>query len=136
MSPSNFLALLMVATSEYDEVWRHLDESGNPRQHLYIDMVRREKTTEVESELRKVCHLSLHERCLHCLYFSELFTNFKIKSAEHNCGSKETPVQEGLGTRLGRGKRFFGKCYSSTGNLVRLTTCGIKTFLKGQRNLI
>lgn len=54
MSPSNFLTLLMVSCSEYDEIWRPLDESTNPRQHYYIDMVRREKTAEVESELRKV----------------------------------------------------------------------------------
>ena len=56
MSPSNFLTLLMVSCSEYDEIWRPLDEKGNPRQHYYIDMVRREKTSEVESELRKVGH--------------------------------------------------------------------------------
>nr|XP_014288223.1 IQ and AAA domain-containing protein 1 [Halyomorpha halys] len=54
MSPSNFLTLLMVSCSEYDEIWRPLDESTNPRQHYYIDMVRREKTAEVESELRKI----------------------------------------------------------------------------------
>ncbi|XP_075224915.1 dynein regulatory complex protein 11 [Lycorma delicatula] len=61
MGPSNFLADVMVANSEYEEVWRYKDESGNPRQKHYSDMIRTQKTLEVEAELRKVVdeHLRL-----------------------------------------------------------------------------
>lgn len=54
MAPSNFLADLMVCNSEYDELWKHMDESSNPLQTYYLDMVRAAKTAEVEAELRKV----------------------------------------------------------------------------------
>ncbi|KAI5733919.1 hypothetical protein M8J77_000350 [Diaphorina citri] len=54
MAPSNFLADLMVCNSEYDELWKHMDESSNPLQTHYLEMVRAAKTTEVEAELRKI----------------------------------------------------------------------------------
>lgn len=54
MAPSNFLADLMVCNSEYDDLWKHMDESSNPLQTHYLEMVRAAKTAEVEAELRKV----------------------------------------------------------------------------------
>lgn len=58
MGPSNFLADMMVANTEYEEVWRYKDESSNPTQKYYTDMVQTQKTHEVELELRKVLYLN------------------------------------------------------------------------------
>ncbi|XP_047113172.1 dynein regulatory complex protein 11 [Schistocerca piceifrons] len=54
MTPSNFLSDIMSASEEYQETWKDRDESNNPRQTADIDMIRMEKTAEVESELRKI----------------------------------------------------------------------------------
>ncbi|KAK9503010.1 hypothetical protein O3M35_011673 [Rhynocoris fuscipes] len=54
MSPSSFLAELMVAGSEYDETWKTLDERANPMQTYYEEFIKKEKTAQVEAELRKV----------------------------------------------------------------------------------
>ncbi|KAF6203130.1 hypothetical protein GE061_003545 [Apolygus lucorum] len=54
MSGSAFLADLMVAGADYEEKWKNLDESKNPAQNYYDDMIRKDKTAEVEAELRKI----------------------------------------------------------------------------------
>ncbi|KAK9503008.1 hypothetical protein O3M35_011673 [Rhynocoris fuscipes] len=54
MSPSSFLAELMVAGSEYDETWKTLDERANPMQTYYEEFIKKEKTAQVEAELRKI----------------------------------------------------------------------------------
>lgn len=54
MGTSNFLADLMVANSEYEDIWKNKDERGNPRQNYYADMIREQNTNQVEAELRKV----------------------------------------------------------------------------------
>ncbi|XP_024085747.1 IQ and AAA domain-containing protein 1 [Cimex lectularius] len=54
MAPSNFLAELMVACSEYDERWKGMDEAANPMQTHYADLIKKEKKAEVEAELRKI----------------------------------------------------------------------------------
>uniref|UniRef100_A0A0A9X5L9 IQ and AAA domain-containing protein 1 n=1 Tax=Lygus hesperus TaxID=30085 RepID=A0A0A9X5L9_LYGHE len=54
MSGSSFLADLMVAGADYEEKWKNLDETKNPAQNYYDDMIRKDKTAEVEAELRKV----------------------------------------------------------------------------------
>ncbi|RZF48213.1 hypothetical protein LSTR_LSTR006180 [Laodelphax striatellus] len=54
MGPSNFLADLMVASSEYEEIWRFKDESNNPAQKHYVNMIQTQKTLEIEAELRKI----------------------------------------------------------------------------------
>ena len=53
MQPSNFLGDLQAANTEYDEVWRHRDESQNPCQHADIDMIRAQKLIIIEAELRR-----------------------------------------------------------------------------------
>ncbi|XP_050446709.1 dynein regulatory complex protein 11 [Cataglyphis hispanica] len=52
--PSNFLPELIHANQEYQDVWRDKDESANPMQLPYRDMIEAEKTKEVENEVRVV----------------------------------------------------------------------------------
>ncbi|XP_025270729.1 dynein regulatory complex protein 11 isoform X2 [Camponotus floridanus] len=52
--PSNFLPELIHANQEYQDVWRDKDESANPMQLPYNDMIEAEKTREVEDEVRIV----------------------------------------------------------------------------------
>ncbi|XP_029162148.1 dynein regulatory complex protein 11 isoform X2 [Nylanderia fulva] len=52
--PSNFLPELIQANQEYQDVWRDKDESTNPMQLPYRDMIEAEKTREVEDEVRTV----------------------------------------------------------------------------------
>ncbi|XP_012261688.2 dynein regulatory complex protein 11 [Athalia rosae] len=50
--PSNFLPEIIQANSDYQEIWKNKDESGNPGQETYLDMIEAEKTREVEDEIR------------------------------------------------------------------------------------
>ncbi|KAG7205430.1 hypothetical protein KM043_007423 [Ampulex compressa] len=50
--PSNFLSELVHASQEYQEIWKDKDESTNPAQLPYMDMIEVEKTKEVEDEVR------------------------------------------------------------------------------------
>jgi len=54
MGPSNFLQELMLASSEYEEVWKGMDESKNSSQMHIKSIVKAKKVAEVERELRKV----------------------------------------------------------------------------------
>jgi len=54
MGPSNFLQELMLASSEYEEVWKGMDESKNTSQMYIKSIVKAQKVAEVERELRKV----------------------------------------------------------------------------------
>lgn len=54
MGPSNFLQELMLANSEYDEVWKGMDETKNSGQTYIESIVKQQKMAEVERELRKV----------------------------------------------------------------------------------
>lgn len=54
MGPSNFLQELMLASSEYEEVWKGMDESKNISQMYIKSIVKAQKVAEVERELRKV----------------------------------------------------------------------------------
>jgi len=54
MGPSNFLQELMLASSEYEEVWKGMDESKNSSQMHIKSIVKAQKAAEVERELRKV----------------------------------------------------------------------------------
>lgn len=54
MGPSNFLQELMLASSEYEEVWKGMDESKNMSQMYIKSIVKAQKVAEVERELRKV----------------------------------------------------------------------------------
>lgn len=54
MGTSNFLTELMVASAEYEDVWRRRDESSNPRQTHYDDIILEQNTAQLEAELRKV----------------------------------------------------------------------------------
>ncbi|KAJ9582282.1 hypothetical protein L9F63_003411, partial [Diploptera punctata] len=53
MQPSNFLSDLQAVNAEYDDVWRLKDESQNPWQHADVEMIRAQKMTQVELELRR-----------------------------------------------------------------------------------
>lgn len=57
MGPSNFLTDLMVANTEYDEEWKEKNESDNPSQKYYLDMIKTQKTAEIEAEIRKVSNI-------------------------------------------------------------------------------
>ncbi|XP_046609162.1 dynein regulatory complex protein 11 [Neodiprion virginianus] len=50
--PSNFLPEIMQANADYQETWKNKDESDNPGQETYVDMIEAEKTREVEDEIR------------------------------------------------------------------------------------
>ncbi|CAL7939548.1 unnamed protein product [Xylocopa violacea] len=50
--PSNFLSELALANQEYQEIWKDKDESMNAAQLPYLDMIEKEKTKEVENEVR------------------------------------------------------------------------------------
>lgn len=52
--PSNFLSELIRANQEYQDIWKDKDESVNPMQLPYRDMIEMEKTKEVEDEIRTV----------------------------------------------------------------------------------
>lgn len=54
MGPSNFLQELMLANSEYEEVWKGMDETKNSSQRHIASIVKTQKVAEVERELRKV----------------------------------------------------------------------------------
>lgn len=54
MGPSNFLQELMLASSEYEEVWKGMDETKNSSQRHIESIVKTQKVAEVERELRKV----------------------------------------------------------------------------------
>ncbi|KAL6267203.1 hypothetical protein P5V15_000280 [Pogonomyrmex californicus] len=51
---SNFLPELIHANQEYQDVWKDKDESANPMQLPYRDMIEAEKTREVEDEVRVI----------------------------------------------------------------------------------
>lgn len=50
--PSNFLPEIIQANSDYQNIWMNKDESCNPGQETYLDMIEIEKTKEVEDEIR------------------------------------------------------------------------------------
>lgn len=54
MGPSSFLQDLMLACSEYDEVWKGMDETKNSSQRHIESIVKVQNKAEVERELRKV----------------------------------------------------------------------------------
>lgn len=60
--PSNFLPELIQANQEYQDVWRDKDESTNPMQLPYRDMIEAEKTREVEDEVRIVVDQAMRSR--------------------------------------------------------------------------
>ncbi|XP_070518550.1 dynein regulatory complex protein 11 [Cardiocondyla obscurior] len=52
--PSNFLSELIHASQEYQDTWKDKDESTNPMQLPYRDMIEAEKTREIEDQVRVV----------------------------------------------------------------------------------
>lgn len=54
MSPSNFLSELLAASGEFRETWMGKDESSNPQQTHYMDVIDQQQRHQLESELRKV----------------------------------------------------------------------------------
>lgn len=61
--PSNFLPELIQAHTEYQDVWRDKDESENPWQLPYDDMILSEKTREIEDEVRVGVDQALRGKC-------------------------------------------------------------------------
>lgn len=53
-APSNFLPELIHSNQKYQDVWKDKDESANPMQLPYCDMIETEKTREIEDEVRVV----------------------------------------------------------------------------------
>lgn len=51
---STFVPEITIRKEEYDEVWKNKDESTNPRQYHYQDMIEHEQMTDMENELRKI----------------------------------------------------------------------------------
>jgi len=60
--PSNFLSELIHANQEYQDIWKNKDESMNPMQLPYCDMIETEKTKEVEDEVRMVVDQAIRGR--------------------------------------------------------------------------
>lgn len=51
---SSFLPELTIRKEEYDDLWKYKDESSNPRQHGYYDIIENAQMTAMENELRKI----------------------------------------------------------------------------------
>ncbi|XP_022904118.2 dynein regulatory complex protein 11 [Onthophagus taurus] len=51
---STFLPSITMHNEEYDEIWKNKNESSNPRQIPYKDMIEKQQMSEMENELRKV----------------------------------------------------------------------------------
>lgn len=51
---STFVPELTVRKEEFDEVWKNKDETANPQQRPYSDMIEQEQMAEMENELRKI----------------------------------------------------------------------------------
>lgn len=51
---SVFLPELNAKKEEYNEIWKDKDESFNPQQFYYTDMIKHEQMMDMENELRKV----------------------------------------------------------------------------------
>jgi len=60
--PSNFLPELIHANQEYQDIWKDKDESANPMQLPYHDMIEAEKTREIENEVRIVVDQAMRSR--------------------------------------------------------------------------
>lgn len=50
---SLFLPALTIHKDEYDETWRNKDESSNPHQDPYVDLIEKQETLALENELRR-----------------------------------------------------------------------------------
>lgn len=51
---SSFLPDLNAKKEEFEEIWKNKDESSNPWQYHYDDMIEQEQMAEMENELRKI----------------------------------------------------------------------------------
>lgn len=51
-APTNFLPEILNANLEYQDTWKNKDESNNPWQKPYEDMIYADKTRQVENEIR------------------------------------------------------------------------------------
>ncbi|KAJ4427993.1 hypothetical protein ANN_24006 [Periplaneta americana] len=66
MQPSNFLGDIQAASTEHEAVWRYRDESQNPWQHADVEIIKEQKTAQVEAELRRNKSFEVHEE-VHCV---------------------------------------------------------------------
>ncbi|KAI4472154.1 hypothetical protein MML48_1g18424 [Holotrichia oblita] len=51
---SVFLPEINIRKEEYDDVWKNKDESSNPRQYHYAEIIEKEQMAGMEGELRKI----------------------------------------------------------------------------------
>lgn len=51
---SVFLPVLTAKKEEYDEIWKDKDETNNPYQYPYEDIIENEQMLRLENELRKI----------------------------------------------------------------------------------
>lgn len=51
---SSFVPELNAKREEFDEIWRNKDESMNPQEYHYEDIIEHEQMTDMEDELRKI----------------------------------------------------------------------------------
>ncbi|XP_076272045.1 dynein regulatory complex protein 11 isoform X2 [Rhynchophorus ferrugineus] len=51
---STFAPELNIRKEEYEEIWRNKNESANPRQYHYKDIIEHEQMTNMENDLRKI----------------------------------------------------------------------------------
>ncbi|KAF7991336.1 hypothetical protein HCN44_002898 [Aphidius gifuensis] len=51
-APTNFLPEILNANLEYQDIWKNKDETNNPWQKPYEDMIYADKTRQVENEIR------------------------------------------------------------------------------------
>ena len=72
--PSNFLPQLIHANKVYLETWKDKDESMNPAQRPYLEMIQAEKTREVEDEIRMVVDHELRGK----LIYEEIYLKLNI----------------------------------------------------------
>lgn len=51
---SAFVPVLTAKKEEYDEIWKDKNESNNPYQNAYADLIENEQMLRLENELRKI----------------------------------------------------------------------------------
>lgn len=79
--PSNFLPELIHANQEYQDVWKDKDESANPMQLPYRDVIEAKKTREIEDQVRVVVDQAMRGRCNSIL--QERIIETKTESERH-----------------------------------------------------
>lgn len=91
---STFVPELNARREEYDEIWRNKDETHNPQQYHYNDMIRQQQTDDMDEELRLLVDEIMH---------AELQ---KLREAyERDCGYRAKKLKKASKIRAKKAKK-------------------------------